>query len=63
VDAKAVMPIMFVLSLGCLLAGSFIIIEAKNVKKLETDYTDCVPQTFFAAEQAQLQKNDIAQFK
>ena len=63
VDAKAVMPIMFLLSLGCLLAGSFIIIEANNVKKLETDYTDCKPHTFFAAEQAQMQKDDIAQFK
>ena len=63
VDAKAVMPIMFVLSLGCLLAGSFIIIEANNVIKLETDYSNCVPKTFFAAEQAQLQKDDIAEFK
>lgn len=63
VDAKAVMPIMFLLSIGCILAGSFIILEAKNVKKIETDYTDCVPHTFFAAEQAKLQQNNIPQFK
>lgn len=62
-DAKAVMPIMILLSLGCLLAGSFIIIEANNVIKLETEYSDCRPKTFFAAEQAQLQKDDIAQFR
>ena len=62
-DAKAVMPIIFLLSLGCLLAGSFIIIEANKVQKFEMEYTDCVPYTFFPAEQAKLQKDDISQFK
>ena len=54
---------MFLLSLGCLLAGSFIIIEANKVQKFEMEYTDCMPYTFFPAEQAKLQKDNISQFK